>query len=246
MTRTLLVCTLGLALSVPGLAEAPAGPLDQIAAANRGGNVVFLVLTDMGAAGTEQARELATAAQARVRGSAVVELVRGVPSHTEAVKAYRLQAAPVPLVLLVAQNGIAVGAVRPTDRGALERLVTLVPSPAKAEYFRVLSQKRLALVVFSRPDMPQQSPLFEALTLVNRELMDSASMVLVDLADPAEARFAAEWKIPPDTEQPVVAVVNPMGQILGRLEGAPTAAEIIEVARRKAPCCSDPGCTGCK
>jgi hypothetical protein len=42
-------------------------------------------------------------------------------------------------------------------------------------------------------------------------MKDAVGMVLVDLEDPAEARFVAEWKIPRDAAQPVLAVVNAKG-----------------------------------
>lgn len=242
----ILLGALALAATSVWAESAPSPTLERITNANRQGQVVFLLLTQGDAAGLAEARTLVAAANGRVAGSAVVELDRAVAENADVVSTYRLQAAPVPLVLVIAQNGVAVGAVRPGDKGALDRLIQLVPSPKKAEYFQLLAQKRIALIAFSRPDMQEQGPLFEALSAVNRTLQERAGLVLVDLGDEAEAKFLAEWKVPADATRPVLHVVNAKGQPLGRLDGAASAEEILKVVNRKAPCCADPGCEGCK
>lgn len=224
----------------------PSATLRRITEANRLGQVVFVVLYQGETPGLAKAREVATAARGRVAASAVVELDRAVAENADAVARFRVQAAPVPLLLVVAQNGVAVGAVRPADEQALERLLRLVPSPGKAATFQLLAQKRVALIAFARPDMAERGALYEALSEVSKTLKEAVGTVLVDPADPAEAGFAAEWKVPADAPRPVLAVVSAKGQPLGRLEGAPGAKEILDAVKRKAPCCTDPGCGGCQ
>ena len=244
--RTPLAALLTLAalvLVTPITARAAA--IDEITTANQKGQVVFLVLTQTGTRNVEAARSAAKEAQKQVKGSVVVELNRSDATQAAAVKRYRLQAAPTPLVLVIASNGVAVGASR-AGKGAVARLVKLVPTPKKADVMQAFEQKQIAIIVFSKTTMPERGPLFENLSAVSREMKDKIRLVLVDIDDASERKFVDEWAVPMASRRPTVAVVNPKGQPLGRLVGAPTAAEIIKTCKKRAACCTDPTCKGCK
>lgn len=224
-------------------APAQAGALEDVNTHTSKGRTVFLVLTDAAAKDLKQARATAQAAQKRTANSAVVELNRSDPAQRAAVARFRVAAAPVPLVLCVASNGFGVGAVRPAAKGAVDRLVAMVPSPAKAEYLRVLSERRVAAVVFSRATMTEQSPLFIEISKTVADPKLNMTTVLVDLADTREARWIAQWKLDPKTlKRPLMVFVNPKGQIIGKLEGAPKAAQIVAMAKKKVRGCQDPKC----
>ena len=45
---------------------------------------------------------------------------------------------------------------------------------------------------------------------------------------------------------PTNAVVNAKGQPLGRMVGLQSADVIMKTCKKRAPCCSDPNCKGCK
>ena len=171
-------------------------------------------------------------------------LNRSDPQQVSAVKHYRLTAAPVPLVLVVAQNGIAVGGARLVEN-AVDRLVSLVPTKAKAEYLRVLNSRHVALVVFSRKTMPLQSPLFTEISKAVRTTKGRVEPVLVDMNDKSEARFMKEWEVDPKAEKPTIIMMNPKGQPLGRMMGAPRAAQLVATSKKR-PCCNNPNCKGCK
>jgi len=221
-----------------------AAAMDDITAANAAGKTVFLVLTDAAGRNLQAARDAAKAAKLRTPDSLVIELNRSDPAQAAAVRKYRVAGAPVPLVLVIASNGVAAGGSL-VKKGAVERLVSLVPTPAKAEYLKVLSQRRTAIVVFSHAKMRLQSPLFEEISAVVRETKGKVVPVLVDVTDKREQPFLAEWKIDVRSDKPTVIVMNPKGQTLGRLAGAPKAATLIATAKKK-PCCDDAGCKGCK
>lgn len=234
-----------LLLGAVALAASPrassAALVDDIASSNAAGHPVFLVVTDAAQEGLEGARQAAREAQALVPGSAVLELNRSEPAQAEAVKRFRLAAAPVPLVLVVASNGVAAGAARP-GTGAAQRLVALIPTPRKAEMLKLFSEQKIAIVVFSRADMAERGALLEALTSALKALEGKAAPVLVDLADPAETAFLTERKVDPAALRPVILVLDAKGQALGRLEGAPTVEKLIQTAKSKAPCCPGGSC----
>jgi len=236
-----------LAILALGLGSATGAADDEVGALTAGGNTVFLVLTDASATGLEKARALAKQAQERTPNSAIVEMNRSDPAQREAVAKYRVAGAPVPLVMVIARNGLPVGAARPAARDALGRLLSLVPSKGKAEYLKILHDKQIAMVVFSRASMEERSPLFEQITALSATPNTNISTVLVDLDDKSERTFIAQWKIVPGKiKKPLVMMVNPKGQLLGQLEGAPTAAQMIELSKVKLlPCgCREGECDG--
>ena len=214
--------------------------LASTAAANAAGRSVFLIVTDGPGAGLDTARATARAAQIAVPSAVVVELDRRDPAQSEGVAKFRVAAAPVPLVIVVATNGVGVGAAKPGE-GAAERLAGMVPSKAKADYLHQLSQKRVAIVLISRASMQERSALFEQASVALKTLVGKASLVLVDLDDPAEARFIAELNADPASARPVVQVINPKGQVLERFTGVPTADQMVKAVSKK-HCCSDPNC----
>ena len=242
IASTLVVAVTLAVAALPSTSSAAV--MDEITAANAAGKTVFVVLTDAAGKNLQAARAAAKAAQLRTPNSAIIELNRSDPAQKAAVRKYRVAGAPVPLILVVASNGVAAGGSL-VKKGAVERLVKLVPTPGKAAYLAVLNRRATAVVVFSHRKMPLQSPLFEQISAVVRQTKGKVVPVLVDVTNKAEARFMAEWKIDPRSATPTVVVMNPKGQTLARLSGAPKASQII-AASKKRPCCADAGCKGCK
>jgi hypothetical protein len=230
----------GAAQRLAALVPAPTA-IQSTAAANAAGRPVFLVVTEGPGPGLEAARASALKAQSAVPTAVVVELDRRDPAEADGVTKYRLAAAPLPLVLVVASNGVPAGAAKPGD-AAPARLAGLVPTRAKADYLQVLGQQRVAIVLFTRASMAERSPLFENAGTAVQQLAGKATLVLVDLDDAAETRFVGEFKVDPATAQPLVYFVNPKGQVLGTLTGASTVEQIVKTATKKAHTCSDPNC----
>ena len=241
--RPLAALALGLAL-LAAPADGSAAAMDDITTHTKAGKTVFLVVTDAAAKNLAAARDVAGQASKQTPDSAVVELNRSDPAQAAAVKAYRVAGAPVPLVMVIAPNGVAAGASL-VKRGALERLIGLVPTPGKAEYLKVLSQRQTAIVIFSHAKMAQQSDVFTAASKVVTATKGKVSTVVVDVTSQAEQKFLREWKVDPKSTQPTVVVMNAKGLTLGRHQGAPTAEQLLATTQKK-PCCGDPSCSGCK
>lgn len=217
--------------------------LTSVAAANAAGRPVFVVVSDGAGANADAARATVRQAQLAVPSAVAVELDRTDARQADAVARYRLAAAPAPMVLVVASNGVPTGAAKPGD-GAAARLASLVPSKAKADYLRQLSEQRVAIVLFTRANMQERSGLFESASAALQLMPGKIALVPVDMDDPAEQRFIDDLKVDRAVARPQTVVVNPKGQILGRLQGASPAADIMKAAGKKS-CCSDPNCKDC-
>ena len=232
------LCALAMTTSVNAAA------LDDIKSSTAEGKAVFVIVTDAASRDLDKARAVAKEAHKRAPNSAVVELNRSDPAQKEAVAKYRVATAPVPFVMVVAANGSPVGAIRPTTTFAVDRLVALVPTAAKAKYMKILGERRVAAVVFTRASMRERSPLFEEMSKLARMEDLKLGTVLVDLDDPAEQRFIAEWKLDPkEVKRPLMIFVNPKGQVLGRLEGKPTVEQMVTLSKKRLRGCQDPNCT---
>lgn len=217
--------------------------LQSVATANAAGRPVFLVVSDGSGANADAARASVRQAQLSVPSAVAVELDRTDPRQADAVAKFRLAAAPVPIVIVVASNGVPTGAAKPGD-GSAARLASLVPSKAKADYLKQLSDQRIAVVLFTRANMTERSSLFEAASAALQQLPSKIALVTVDLDDVGEERFCSDLKVDRASARPVTVVVSPKGQVLGRFDGAATTAQITKAAGKKS-CCDDPNCKDC-
>jgi hypothetical protein len=213
----------------------------SLAAAAAGGHSVFLVVTDGGTEGMDVVRRLVGEAQKLAPGTSVLEMNRADKTEAAVVKRYRLESVPVPLVLVIAANGVAAGGARPHLVTAA-RLAAMVPSPAKAAYLKSLEEKKATFLVFSRASMTNRKAALEAAEAAARTLKGAASVVAVDLDSEQEARFVAETKVDPKAKDVVVAVYNAKGQATETLVGVPAVESLVAAAKKEAECCPGGRC----
>jgi hypothetical protein len=224
---------------------ADAGVQTDLATAASRGQPVFLVVTENNTRGTDRAVALAQQAAAIAAGSVVLVADRADPANAPVVAQYQLRGVPVPMILVIAGNGVAAAGAKPNMVTA-SQLARMVPTKAKAAHLKFVSQGLPDFVVFSRASMPNRAAAVQAVQAAVAQLRGKAGTVLVDLDDPAERPFAEEMKLDLRSEQPWVLVFNAKGQRTATLSGAPAVAALVE-ASAKAPssgCC--PGGGPCK
>ncbi|MHC5010402.1 MAG: hypothetical protein ACYTG6_05540 [Planctomycetota bacterium] len=232
------------ALVWTGGGDARASAQSEIDSALAARAPVFLVVTDGNTRGTAKALEIAQAARARTPNAAVVVLNRTDPANRNLVSKYRVLAAPVPLILVLASNGVVAGGARLAD-ATPDVLVALVPTPRKADMLLALQGKRAVFLVFSRRTMPTQGNVFEVCSEAFNQMEQTprkAQIVTIDMDDEAERRFLAEMKVDPRATEPVIVVFNRKGQKTGVFRSTVTAAQLIETANKDAPCCPGGSC----
>jgi len=115
--------------------QASATVTSDLETANKNGNSVFLVVTDPNITGTDKALEIANKAKTNVTKSVVLQMNRSDAANTELVTKYRLAGAPLPLILVIASNGV-VTAGYTLNQATPELLVKAVPSPKKSEVLK--------------------------------------------------------------------------------------------------------------
>jgi len=177
------VLLLGLVASV-----AAASAQKDLDSAAKHGKVAFILVTDQGATGVDQAKEMIEQAIKQVEKAVLIELDRSDAANAEVVAKLRLAGAPVPLILVAARNGVVAGGL-PAAQATADKLVAMVPSPKKAEVLQVLQSGKAAFVVVSRKGMATQSAATASCAAACGQLADKCVTVQIDMDDPQEAGF---------------------------------------------------------
>lgn len=219
---------------------ARAGAPDDLRTAAAAGRPVFLVVTEAGTKGTELARRVSAEAAQIVGDAAVVELDRGDAGNADVVKRYRLATAPVPLILVIAANGVAAGGAKPSAITAA-RLAKLVPSAGKAAYLKALDEGKAAFLVFGGEKTPGRAAASAACAAAVATLEGKAATVVVDPADPLEGAFVGEMQVDPKAAVATTVVVNAKGQRAAVFTAVPASAALVEAATKPVEDC---GCVG--
>ena len=214
----------------------------ELSAAALEGKAAFLVVTQAGATGTDRAMQIAQQAQGMAPNTAVVVLDRGAVENQALVKKYRLLGAPLPLILVVAPNGVVAGGELLKD-ATPQALVKTVPTPKKADFLMQLSSKKAVIVVVSKKTMVQpRSAIFEACNEATRRLERKVTTIVVDMDDKAEKAWLKELSIGPREAAPVTLVFNAKGQKTQVFRAVMTADDLVKAVTKKVECCPGGSC----
>lgn len=200
--------------------------------------VVFLIVTEMGATGIEQAKSTVKEAMKSVPKSTMIELNRSIAENVDLVGKYRVGSAPVPLILVIASNGAVAGGL-PSANANAEVLTQIVPSPKKAEMLLALQAGQAIFLTASKSSMTGKAKVFDACAAACGQLKDKSVNVKVDMDDPGETAFLEELKINTASTEPVTVVINAQGQVAGNFTGAVEVGPLVMAATKKVTggCC---------
>ncbi len=235
----MILRSFGLGILLLGLLTslAAASAQNDVNSAAKNGKVAFILVTDQGATGVDQAKDMVAQAMKQVKKSVLVVLNRSDAANAELVAKFRLAGAPVPLILLTARNGALVGGL-PAAQATADNLVAMVPSPKKAEVLLVLQTGKAVLISVSRKGMATKSGASAACAAACGQMKDQCVTVQIDMDDPAEAAFLGQMKVNRAYTEPVTLVVNAQGQVTATYAGAADVASLVQAAtKRVGGCC---------
>ena len=230
------VLLLGVMTSVAG-----ASVRSELNLAVKQGQVAFILVTEPGAAGTVQAKEIIQQAMLRVKRSTLIELERSDPENAALVAQFRLAGAPVPLILLVARNGVIAGGLL-ASQATSETLVGMVPSPKKAEILQALQSGKPVFITATRKGMPNEPKAVAACVAACSKMGDKSVLVRIDMADPREEAFLSELKVNTSSTRPVTLVINVQGQLTGSYTEVQDVASLVQAATRTGGGCAPGAC----
>lgn len=201
----------------------------DIEEANKTGKAVFLIVTEPGVKETAQALNIAKEAQKLAPTTAVIEMNRTDMSNSQFVAKYGLATAPIPLIILIASNGVVTGGL-PAERAQPDILVKMIPSPCKAEIVKALSEGKAVFVIASRNSMKDRVKALESCKNACKELRDKSAFVPIDMDDKKESSFLQQLRVNMDSTEPVTMVINARGQVTGNFTGPAEVAKLTQAA----------------
>ncbi len=205
------------------------------------GKAVFVIVEEPGAAGLPGVRINTQKAANMVGDVEIIELDRKDPQNAEFVKERRLATAPVPLVLVFASNG-ALGGGLPGAKALPNSLVSLVPSPKKAEALLALQSGKSVFITATRAGMSESEQVFDCCAEAGEKIKGGCVSINIDLDDAAETVFLSQLKINPQSTTPQTVVINAQGQITGSFDGPVDVTQLVQAAtKRVSSGCCPPG-----
>lgn len=220
---------------------------EAIESANKSGLAVFLVITDLGNANTQKAMDIANQAHSKIVKSEVVQMNRSDAANKELVTKYGVSNAPLPLILVIASNGVVTGGY-PIYQATADLLVNLVPSPVKSDVLKALSNGKSVFLVVSSKSMKEKDNVMNTCQQACIEMDNNTKLIGLDLDDQKEKAFIAELKIDPTITSPQTFVINSKGQITGTFNDDVTTTTLVATAKKLPAakgCCPSGSGAGC-
>jgi len=227
------------AICLPLTAFASTGEQLQLAADE--GNVAFVLVTEPGAIGLDQARQTIQGAMNKIPGSVMIESNRTDVANSTFVQQYKVAAAPVPLILVFASNGAMAGGNAASGLTA-QQLVVMVPSPKKGEVLKAIQSGQAVYVTASRAGMASTADVAKGCAAACTEMQGKCVSVDVNMDDPAEKGLLNQLKVNTQSTEPVTVVINAKGQVTGSYTGMVEVENLIASATKVvASGCCPPG-----
>lgn len=204
---------------------------ESIESANKAGLSVFLVVTDPGNAGTQKAMDIANQAHEKYAKSEVIQLNRSDVANKDLVAKYGISGAPLPLILVIAINGVVTGGFT-LSQATADLLVTAIPSPVKSDVLKALSAGKSVFLVVSSKNMKEKDEVMNTCGQACIEMQNNAKLIALDLDDQKEKTFIAELKIDPTITSPQTFVINSKGQITGTFSDDINTTSLVASAKK--------------
>jgi len=166
-------------------------------------------------------------------GSAAQSYPVNVKDKTEStiVQYFRLDKAPLPLVLVVAPNAAVVGGF-PKERINEAALMHTIASPNFQRVLRSLQEGKLVLICVAKSDPSKKGPQIPKGVLEfskDPDYKDKVKIIAVDPNDPAESNWLPQLRIDPTVKDATTCILAPPGSLVAKLPGAIKKKDIIAV-----------------
>jgi len=208
-----------------------AATTDELQTAVKDSKVAFVLVTEPGAVGTDQAKQTIQGAMAQVPGSVMIESNRADAANAEFVQKYRLASAPLPLILVFGSNGVIAGG-NVASRLNPQQLVAMVPSPKKAEVIQAVQSGKAVYVTASRPGMELKPQVMSGCAAACQQMMGRCVSVEINMDNPEEQDFLKQLRVNMQSKEPVTVVINAKGKVTGSYTGAVKVKSLIASATK--------------
>lgn len=215
----------------------------ELEKAQKSGKSIFLVVTDKSSTGTEGLIKIANEASKKNKNTTVIKLDRDDKENADLIKKYRLAGAPLPVILVMASNGVVSGALFTKD-AAVDKLLSYLPTKTQAEVLLGFENGKAAFIVCGKKNAKDRTTIENECKKAATSLKNKATIVFLDVDDEKEANFLALLK--PSKDTTTLLVFNGTGQFTRTLNATAKSDEIIKTVNKKmGGCCPGGSGGGC-
>lgn len=222
-----------------------------LAAAAQANRYCFLYFWKQDDAAQQAMRPVFDAAMSKLRGLADAAVVNVLAADEKAlVERFGVSRAPMPLVLAVAPNGAITKGLhtRFTEQEVMSSFVSL----GTASCLKAVQQRKLLLLCVQNQNCQHHQEALAAAQQFSNDprFSQGTDLVVVNPADPAEAKFLADLQIDPRTPLALTVFLAPNGQAIGKFAGSLTKEALItsfqQAQAGHCSGCKDPNCKHCQ
>ena len=230
------------------LAAGPPSGAGANAAANLGkakekGRVAFVLVTEPGAAGVEEAEGVVRDAVRKAGNAVMVRLDRRASENASLVSRYRLSGPQIPFVLVIAPNGAIAGGILANEL-TVDRLVGMIPTRCEAEIMKAVQAGQGVLVLAARRGVAGTDDVLDSCERARTLSGGKLAVVRLDLDDATEQRFITRNWADASPETPVTVVFNNRGQGTGVFVGPVEPSALVSASAKTAGGCCPGGKKG--
>ncbi len=158
------------------------------------------------------------------------------------VDKYKLKYAPVPIVIIIAPNGVISGSFRASF--SPEQVKSTFQTPKTLQCLLAFQERRLVFISAQGKETAENKEALDGITRFGKEnpLYGAVEMILIDPKDSSESSLLAQLKVQPDIKKAQTFLLVPPGRIMGRWAGATDPKEFVKRLNSLAKSCSSPSC----
>jgi len=207
--------------------------------AKKAGKNVFLIVSNAGIS-SSKLQSVAQEAVKLNKKSIILKMNRDDKENASLVTKFRLAGAPLPLILVIASNGLPVGALTESEANAQD-LVKMIPSPKMLEAISALNSGKAVFFVCSKKTFTDKSKALDNCRIANTQMAGKAIIVEVDLDDKNEADLIKNLNIPLNTATTITVVSNNQGQVTAIFNTTPEVYKLVSSVSKVAKSCCPSG-----
>jgi hypothetical protein len=158
------------------------------------------------------------------------------------VEKYNLKYAPLPLVIIIAPNGIISGSFQ--SPFSPDQVKSAFQTPKTLKCLLALQERKLVFVSAQGKVTSENKEALDGIRRFEKEnpLYGSVEMILIDPKDSSEAPFLSKLQVQPDIKKAQTFLLVPPGRIMGRWDGATDPGEFVKRLNSMSKSCSAPSC----
>jgi hypothetical protein len=225
--------------------ESTPGPADDIAALKEAAAAGAYLMIFFHRGDSESTSAMRRVFEAAVEGSAGrargLDVEIGDAANRALVDLYQLDRAPMPLVLVRSPRGAITGAF--PVQFTREQLLSAFVSRGLEECLAALQNNKAVLLCVQNAQTQSNEAAMRGVREFRADptYEKMSALVVVDPADPNEARLMTEFRVDRDTQEAVTLLLSPPGTLAGTYRGAVSKEKLIADL---ASCSSGCGSTG--